>query len=200
MLTKDEGTLIIQYTRAIISSHITKNPLRKPALPPIFKEKRGVFVTLHTHPNHQLRGCIGIPYPVMPFEKALEEAAVGSTHDPRFHPLKEKELDHVVIEVTILTAPSQIIVNQPSELPQQITIGEDGLIIKYHGRSGLLLPQVPIEQGWDAEEFLTQLCFKADLPPDAWFEPNVMIYRFSGQIFTEDSPNGIIREKKLDEI
>ena len=103
-----------------------------------------------------------------------KEAAVSSTRDPRFHALKERELDQVIIEVTILTTPSQIIVNQPSDFPQQITIGKDGLIIKHHGRSGLLLPQVPLEQGWDAEEFLTQLCFKAGLPPDAWFDSDVM--------------------------
>ena len=200
MLTLDNGILIIHYTRSLITSHISKNPLNPPVFPPVFREKRGVFVTLHTYPDHQLRGCIGIPYPIMIFEEALKEAAISSTHDPRFHPLEEKELDHILIEVTILTKPSQITVQHPSDLPQQITIGKDGLIINYHGRSGLLLPQVSIEQGWDAEEFLTQLCFKAGLPPDAWFEDNAMIYQFSGQIFTEDSPNGNIREKKLDEL
>ena len=200
MSTLEEGTIITHHARAIITSQVTGNPLNTPSFPPVFQEKRGIFVTLHTYPHHHLRGCIGIPYPVMTLKNALNDAATSVIHDPRFPPLEEKELDHIIVEVTILTPPSQMLVETPSDLPKHVTIGKDGLIINLHGRSGLLLPQVPLEQGWDAEDFLTHLCLKAGLPPDAWFEKKVKLYKFTGQIFTECSPHGEIREKKLDDL
>jgi uncharacterized protein (TIGR00296 family) len=107
---------------------------------------------------------------------------------------------HIIVEITVLTKPNLISVSTPKEYFQNIKIGQDGLIINYLGRSGLLLPQVPIEQGWDIEEFLTNLCWKAGIPPDSWFEKDAEIHKFSGQIFTELSPKGEIMEKTLNEI
>lgn len=81
---------------------------------------------------------------------------------------------------------------------KKIKIGKDGLIAEKGYFKGLLLPQVPIEQGWDVEEFLNQTCMKAGLPPDSWIDKDTKIYQFSGQIFTEMSPKGDIKEKKID--
>ena len=79
-----------------------------------------------------------------------------------------------------------------------IKIGRDGLIVEKGYFKGLLLPQVPIEQGWDTEEFLNQTCQKAGLNLDAWIDNDTSIYRFTGQIFHEVSPNGDIEEKRFD--
>ncbi len=79
-----------------------------------------------------------------------------------------------------------------------IEIGKDGLIVEQGFYKGLLLPQVPVEQGWDKEEFLSNTCMKAGLLADAWFEKNTKISKFSGQIFTEVEPRGEIKEKNLD--
>jgi uncharacterized protein (TIGR00296 family) len=200
MLSLNEGRKATEFARVIIESKVNEQPLQSSQHPPIFKEKRGVFVTLLTYPKHELRGCIGIPYPIMKLEDALVEAARSSTRDPRFLPLKPGELTSVIVEVTVLTKPELISVNNPKEYLKKIRIGRDGLIINYSGRSGLLLPQVPVEQGWDVEEFLTNLCWKAGLLPDSWFEEDAEIHKFLGQIFTETSPKGKIKEKVLDDI
>lgn len=198
MLSLDMGIKAVQYARDIIESHV-KNfdlPLLKPK--EIFNEKQGVFVTIHTFPGHDLRGCIGIPEPIMPLKDALVESAKSATRDPRFNPLREDELNNIVIEVTILTKPELIEVNKPQDYLSFIKIGRDGLIVEQGFFRGLLLPQVPVEQDWNKEEFLSHTCMKAGLLPDAWFDKNTKIFKFSGQIFTEVEPRGKIREKSLD--
>jgi hypothetical protein len=103
----------------------------------------------------------------------------------------------VKVEVSVLTKPEPIEVENPRDYPKHIEIGRDGLIIEWSGYSGLLLPQVPVEWGWDVEEFLSQTCMKAGLPPDHWFEKDVRIQKFSAQIFKEKTPGGEIEEHEL---
>ena len=104
----------------------------------------------------------------------------------------------IIIEITVLTKPKIIEVNKPKEYPNHIKVGRDGLIVEQGAHSGLLLPQVPIEQDWDEKEFLSNTCIKAWLPPDAWLDESTKIYKFRGQIFTEIKPEGEIKEKNLD--
>lgn len=198
MLTKEEGKQAVQFARLIAEQTVRQKKTPVLEVGGIFSEKQGVFVTLHTYPDHDLRGCIGIPLPIMSLREALIEAARSATRDPRFPPLEEQELDHIVVEVTILTKPTLMNAKQPREYLSQIEIGRDGLIVEQGFNKGLLLPQVPVEQGWEKEEFLSHTCMKAGLLPDAWFEHHTKIFKFSGQIFTEVTPRGEIKEKKLD--
>jgi hypothetical protein len=197
MFTLQQGTQAARYARAVVDATV-QHKNQPPALSEEFQEKQGAFVTLHTYPDYNLRGCIGIPTPVMPLQQALQEAARSATHDPRFPPLKESELEGIIIEVTLLTPPKMIAVKQPQEYPKHIQIGKHGLIVEQGMFKGLLLPQIPVEQAWNKEEFLSHTCMKAGLLPDAWFERNTKIYTFSGQIFTELKPYGEIKENKLD--
>lgn len=197
MLSMDEGIKAVTFARNVIELYVKNNTLPKSEIGGAFKEKQGAFVTIHTYPEHDLRGCIGIPLPIMPLKEAIAEGAKSATRDPRFSPLKERELDGIIIEVTILTKPELIKVDKPEEYLSKIEIGRDGLIVEQGFFKGLLLPQVPIEQGWDIEEFLSNTCMKAGLMPDAWFNENTKISKFSGQIFTEIEPRGKIEEKKL---
>ena len=159
-------------------------------------ERRGVFVTLTK--NGELRGCIGHPLPTMPLVEAVMDAAISSaTGDPRFHPVGAEELRDVKIEVSVLSEPEVIKVKNPREYPKRIVIGRDGLMIEWSGYAGLLLPQVPVEYKWDAEEFLSHLCMKAGLMPDHWLRKDVSISRFSAQIFAEKSPGGEVEEHTL---
>jgi uncharacterized protein (TIGR00296 family) len=121
------------------------------------------------------------------------------SHDPRFPPLKEEELDDIVIEVTVLSTPKLIKIKNPKDYFKDIVIGRHGLIVEQGFYKGLLLPQVPVEQGWDIEEFLNHTCIKAGLIPDAWFDKQTKVYKFDGQVFTEIKPRGEIKEKKLNE-
>ena len=76
------------------------------------------------------------------------------------------------------------------EYPSKIKVGRDGLIVKWEFGSGLLLPQVPVEYGWNEEEFLNYTCEKAGAPPDCWRKKGTKILRFEGIVFKEINPNG----------
>jgi len=199
MLSLDEGKKAVKFARDIVEQYVKNISIPSSDLKGVFTEKQGAFITIHTYPNHDLRGCIGIPLPVMPLKDAIIEGAKSATRDPRFPPLAENELNNIIIELTVLTKPKLIEVKQPQEYLSNIEIGRDGLIVEQGFFKGLLLPQVPIEQGWNKEDFLSHTCMKAGLMPDAWFDKNTKISKFSGQIFTEIKPRGEIKEKKLDE-
>jgi hypothetical protein len=162
-----------------------------------FSSNAGVFVTL----NHQsnLRGCIGYPLPDKKLYNALLEAAISAaTEDPRFPSVTFEELDQITFEVTVLTPPQEIEVSDPQEYPSKVKVGRDGLIVKSGFNSGLLLPQVPKEYGWNEEEFLGHTCEKAGLPKEQWKEKNTKILKFEGIVFKEQSPGGSVVREKLD--
>lgn len=180
--------------------------LKKPDedVPEKMKKELGVFVTIYRlfdadiSGGKELRGCIGFPLPTKPLYRGIIESAVEAAfNDPRFAPLRREELDSVIFEISILTPPTLIKVSNPIEYLRKIKIGRDGLIIEKGIYTGLLLPQVPIEYKWGVEEYLMHLCLKAGLPPNAWLDTNVRIYRFSGQIFYERTPKGEVEEEKL---
>ncbi len=164
-----------------------------------YNEKSGVFVTIDHYPTMSLRGCIGFPRAVGPLKTLLVEAAIAAaTEDPRFAPLSVHELNEVIIEVSVLTEPQEIKAKTPDEKKKEIKIGRDGLIIEYGFYSGLLLPIVPIEEHWDVDEFLENVCIKAGLPIDAWKRSNVTLYKFQSQVFREEEPNGKVIEIKME--
>lgn len=198
MLSLEEGTKAVQFARQVIQDYVRQKENLSLDLGPSFHGKQGVFVTLHTYPDHELRGCIGIPLPVMSLQDAILESAQSVVRDPRFPPLEETELDAIIVEITVLTKPELIKVKKPKDYPASINIGRDGLLVEKSFYKGLLLPQVPVEQEWNNEEYLSHTCMKAGLPPDAWFDKNTKISKFQGQIFTEIKPHGSIKETYLD--
>jgi uncharacterized protein (TIGR00296 family) len=199
MLTLAEGKLAVSYARAIVDTYVRQETPDVPDLPPPFDRKAGAFVTLNTFPSHQLRGCIGIPEPVMCLHEAIRQGAQSATHDPRFPPLSTRELDEIVVEVTILTPPQRIMVTTPDELLHSIVIGRDGLIAERGPFRGLLLPQVPVDHGWDVRQYLSHTCQKAGLPPDAWQDDDVTFHRFEGAVYAETAPRGPAVHKELHE-
>jgi|Deesub1362A_J573_1020465.scaffolds.fasta_scaffold00087_22 hypothetical protein len=136
-----------------------------------------VFVTINK--NGHLRGCIGHIYPVMPlYESVLRNAIAACSKDPRFPPMKEYELKDMEIEISIL---SYLV---PLKDVKDIEIGKHGLYIIKGQKAGLLLPQVPVEYGWDRETFLKQVSLKAGLPEDAW-KNGASLYTFTAEIIRE---------------
>jgi uncharacterized protein len=192
LLTSDEGQIALELARTAIEEYLGSGEVKKPeslpgipGLPPVFQNNRGVFVTLNNRSGsrRELRGCIGRPYPVMPLGEAIVISAINAaTEDPRFMPVTLNELENLEIEVTVLTMPHQLEA-RPEELPGKIEVGRHGLIVQKGPYSGLLLPQVAVENDFDAEEFLGQTCMKAGLFPDAWFESDTEVFAFEGQIF-----------------
>jgi len=197
MITLEDGKKAVVFARKTIEEHVKNKKTSSTSLEGIFNDKQGAFVTIHSYPSNDLRGCIGIPLPLLSLKEAITEGATSATHDPRFSPLSVDELDNIIVEVTILTPPEEIVVKAPKNYLEKIEIGRDGLIVEQGFYKGLLLPQVPVEQGWDKEEFLSHTCMKAGLMPDAWFDKNIKISKFSGRVFTEIKPRGEIKEKKL---
>jgi len=156
------------------------------------REPAGVFTTLRTYPAGELRGCIGYSESVKPLYRALSEVSVlAATDDPRFQPISAEELDHVTIEVSALT-PSRRLDMPKGEIVKHIVVGRDGLVIRHGHRSGLLLPQVAVDEGWNAGDFLRHISMKAGLPPDAWQWPDTDIYTFQAEVFAERKPKGVV--------
>lgn len=177
VVSREDQLLLLQLARNSIQVTIQKGR-RLPvveSLSPILREKRGVFVTLW---SEGLRGCIGFPYPIKPLAEAVQEAAIGAAlQDPRFPPVRSEELPRLEIEISVLTQPKALD-------PSKLKVGVHGLIVSRGGRSGLLLPQVAMEYGWNAETFLAQTCVKAGLPEDAW-RKNADLFAFEAQVFGE---------------
>ncbi len=139
---------------------------------------RGAFVTLKR--NGRLRGCIGSMRPIRPIAETVSlMARSAAMEDPRFLPVTPGEFPYLEYEISVLT-PLQIV-----EDWHDVRVGTDGLMISARNRSGVLLPQVPVEQGWNREEFLEGVCLKAGLSPDAYLG-EVTLYRFQAQVFGED--------------
>jgi AmmeMemoRadiSam system protein A len=143
----------------------------------------GAFVTLHiaTPEGRMLRGCIGGMAASRPLEDAVRfmasEAAFG---DPRFPPLKAEELSRCSIEISALS---------PLELcgdPRSVRVGVHGLYLIHRGRAGVLLPQVPVEQGWNLDQYLDYICIKAGLPPHSYEAPGAQLFTFTAEVFGEE--------------
>ncbi len=197
MYSQDEGEAAVRLARWAIEDHVREEDLPRPRVPESFSRKAGAFVTINTYPEEELRGCIGYHDAVLPLEKAVVQAAVSACHDPRFPPLTLEELPGVVAEVSLLTVPEVLRAKRPTDYPATVLVGRDGLIVRRGRAAGLLLPQVPVEWGWDSTEFISQACLKAGLLPDAWFEPDTEVYTFQAEVFREVSPAGPVVRRGL---
>jgi len=140
------------------------------------KEPRGAFVTLTT--GGRLRGCIGSLVGVMPLHETIRKMAIqAATRDPRFPPVRPQELSLLEIEISVLSP------LQPVQRIEEIVVGTHGLVLVHGNRSGVLLPQVASEYGWDRKAFLDNLSRKAGLPKDAWKSQQAQLYAFTAEVF-----------------
>jgi AmmeMemoRadiSam system protein A len=141
-------------------------------------QDRGAFVTIKE--KGELRGCIGHTGAMMPLAKTVRDvAAYAALQDPRFPPVTVSELPQLRYEVSVLSPLRHVTdVNQ-------IRVGEHGLLMKKGDYEGLLLPQVPREQGWNRKTFLEQTAVKAGLPESAWQDKDTDIFAFTAIVFGE---------------
>jgi len=192
-LSDSDGVLLVKAARRAVTELLSNgNRIKLESdIEEKFSFNSGVFVTLNNPDG--LRGCIGFPMPEKKLSHAIVDGAIAAaTEDPRFPSVKTNELNDIVFEVTVLTPPVEIDVSDPMEYLEKIKVGRDGLIIRHSFSSGLLLPQVPVEYGWNVEEFLQHTCEKAGLARDTWKNESVKIEKFEGIIFKEETPNGVI--------
>lgn len=175
---QDKKTLLEIVKRAIFAKASNRELPKLTLESPILKEKRGAFVTLKK--RGLLRGCIGYIKAVKPLGETVQEMAVAAAfHDPRFPSVKGEEIRDLSFEISVLSPLQKI------KSIDDIEVGKHGLYIVRGYNSGLLLPQVAIEYGWDRENFLKETCFKAGLPPKAWKDKETEIYIFSADYFSD---------------
>jgi AmmeMemoRadiSam system protein A len=145
----------------------------------IFSVQRGVFVTIHV--GHRLRGCVGVVDPELPLGDSVARCAVGAAlRDPRFPAIRSPELNDLHIEISLLSPPRTI-------RPEEIQIGTHGLLILRGRHRGLLLPQVAVKHHLNAGQFLAETCRKAELPADAWRDPEAQLFGFTCEVFSSGS-------------
>ncbi len=178
-LTLEEKQYLLTIAREAIAAAFEGQRYTPPPPPSEkLKEHYGVFVTLTI--DGKLRGCIGLVEGIKPlFEGVVDMALAAAFEDPRFPPLQPEELPQVDIEISVLSRLQRV------NGPEDIVVGKHGILIQSQGHRGLLLPQVAVEYGWDAEIFLSQTCVKAGMPGDCWQHPDTEIYVFSAEIFDE---------------
>ncbi len=194
LLSLEEGEIAVKLARAAIEIYLSSGEIIQERYSGVFEEKRGVFTTLTK--RGLLRGCIGFPYPIKRLDEAIIESAIAAaTQDPRFPRVRLEEMDEICVEVTVLTPPEKIEA-KPTDLPKYVEIGKHGLMVQMGPYSGLLLPQVAVELNLSPEDFLSETCMKAGLPPDCWLS-GAEVYRFEGQIFKELEPRGGVVEVNL---
>ncbi|EZQ03812.1 MULTISPECIES: TIGR00296 family protein [Acidianus] len=191
-LDLERGKILVKLARRAIERKLRLSNNDILVNDPIINKRGLAFVTIESFNGitYSLRGCIGYVQAVAPLKDIVQKAAVAAAFsDPRFPPISKEEFKELVIEVTVLTEPEEVYVNDRFDLPKMIKVGRDGLIVeKGIMYSGLLLPQVPKEYCWDEETFLAETCVKAGLSPDCWLMNEVKIRRFYGVIFREKYP------------
>jgi len=178
LLTEEARKTLLLLARRALEEGVcgVAVPREVPDLASTLMESRGAFVTLRKH--GQLRGCIGHVQTSAPLYKTVQECAVAAAlGDPRFNSVTPHEVPTLHLEISVLSRPEAV-------APDQIVIGEHGLIITRGRRRGLLLPQVPVTWNWNREKFLEETCVKAGLPKDAW-QRGVRIEAFTAEVFEE---------------
>ena len=191
-LSDDDGQVLVKMARNSVTEYLQNNTrINNKEFNSRFNIDSGIFVTITK--ENSLRGCIGYPLPIKKLSNAVIDSAIAAaTEDPRFSPINPNELNNLIFEITVLTPPIEIKVEKYEDYLSVIKVGRDGLIVENKQCSGLLLPQVPKEYGWNIEEFLSHTSEKAGLEKNAWKDHDTKVSRFEGIIFKEESPNGKI--------
>lgn len=177
MFDQNQKTQLLDFARNVIIKKLTQEPYITPN-DEAFQEERGIFVTLLK--DGDLRGCIGY---IRPYKNILESihdmALAAAFEDPRFPPLQEQELPRIKIEISILSPMTEL------KDTEAIKIGTHGLYLQHPFGSGLLLPQVAEDWGWDKKEFLKEICHKAGLPQGSYLDSAARLFSFDAEIFSE---------------
>jgi len=180
-LSGEEKKALLALARETISAALERRPPAYAAGPEVkgnLRQPGGAFVTIHI--GRELRGCIGRLSSPDPLEETVRRMArAAAFEDPRFPPVSAGEWQRCHLEISVLS---------PMEsCPdfRQVVVGRDGLYLTYRGRSGVFLPQVPEEQGWDLEAYLEHLCVKAGVPAGSYRQPGAELFTFTAVVFSE---------------
>lgn len=179
-LDENEKVILLRNARESIEAALDGRPPVYPPSTPGMQTRAGAFVTLRTK-SGSLRGCIGTITGRGPLDECVRETARSSAfQDFRFRPIGKEDWKDIEIEISVLTPLRRI--GSASE----IVPGVHGVYLRNGPNSGIFLPQVATEQGWNREELLTHLSAKAGLPPDSWKGPAAELSVFTALVFSEN--------------
>lgn len=155
-------------------------PPTTPVCPDWLQAPGACFVTLTEHRSGALRGCIGSlePYRALGAD-LIDNARQAAFADPRFEPVRARELPALDIAVAILTPAEPLAVASEAALLAALAPGRDGVIVEYGDRRATYLPSV-WEQLPEAPAFTAALRRKAGLAPQFW-DPELRWYRYQTQ-------------------
>ncbi len=179
-LAANEKEELLKLARQSVETAVRQGKLYQGAAPKYeaLLLDRGAFVTLKK--NGELRGCIGYVAPISPLYQTVRDvAAYAAVRDTRFSPVKPAELRDLEYEVSVLSPMRRVLD------VKQIQIGKHGLLVKKGSYEGVLLPQVPVEQRWDRQTFLEEICYKAGLPRNCTQDPDADLFLFTALVFGE---------------
>lgn len=178
-LSEGDRQRLLAIARHAIASRLGGQAPAPPEASGVLGEKRGVFVTLRRRRDGELRGCVGFSEARFPLGEAVARAAqLAAFEDGRFEPVTAGELDALALDVSVLSPLAPI-------APDAVEVGRHGLLIRCEGRVGLLLPLVPVQFGWNRDEYLEHLCRKAGLPRDAWKRTEAQLFSFTTELIEE---------------
>ncbi|MCE4605317.1 MAG: AmmeMemoRadiSam system protein A [Desulfurococcales archaeon] len=197
-LDDTHGVLLVRLARSSVEHFMDKGVPPKPpeGLDELLTKPGAAFVTIQKvgarRGEKELRGCIGTISPVHPLLETVVRVAIDAAfRDPRFPPLTRNELDEVIFEVSVLSRLKPL-GRGPRDRISGIKVGRDGVVVVRGPNQGLLLPQVPLDYGWNELDFLGYACIKAGLPANCWLDKNTLIYRFTVASWSEVEPRGRI--------
>ena len=187
MLGPEEKNYAFEIARRSLAEYVNSGDTSTPNRDEIIErfgegsellKERGCFVTLTSKATGELRGCIGsvVGHRALYLDIASNAVNAG-VNDPRFPELSVGELGEIDYELSVIGPLT------PVSDPSTIIVGKHGLVMKRGGNLGLLLPQVPVEWGWDLENFLAHTCQKAGLTTDAWQDPETEILSFTADVY-----------------
>jgi AmmeMemoRadiSam system protein A len=174
---REKQLLLGLARRALIMAVQNRESFKEHTNEEVFQRCGGAFVTLHY--RGRLRGCVG----QLPSRDTLAEVVAhcsksAALEDPRFEEVRPDELPGIEIELSVLSAPVEVSL-------EQIQPGKHGLIVSCGWKRGVLLPQVAAQFHWNAERFLEETCAKANLARDAWKGSDARVQAFTAEVFSE---------------
>lgn len=184
-ITEEEGRILADIARGAVAAYL-KDAVKiefPRDIPDILKQKLGVFISLKKVESGQEKSIssMGYPLPLKPAVEAVIDSGIAAAIRARVNGIES--LDEVIIEVSLIVAIEPLQAERRASIPEQIRIGEDGIIIERGFHRALYLPGLAVEHGWNSEDFLSEGCVKAGLMPDAWLDEDTKLYKFKVKVF-----------------
>ena len=191
-LSYDDGARAVELAREAVEAYVLQGQREQPgSMRDAFYARTGAFVRLEsTRGRGSLRGCAGGYRGDEQLGHAIVDAAIeAASEDSCGSEIEPPELESLNISVCVVC--NHVLTSDPLS---DIEPGTHGIAIDADGQHAWMYPTLPVENGWNEEQFLTHACRKAGLSPLAWQDDDTMITLFEGQVFRERPGGGSVEQ------